>query len=68
MERNALANRWVSIDKVATYLDVSRDTIYRWIDTQQFPAYKIGRLWKCTLEEVDAWVKAGQKAPANSSR
>lgn len=50
---------WVSVDDVARHLGVVRDTIYRWIETKNLPAHKVGRLWKFKLEEVDEWVRSG---------
>lgn len=52
--------KWSSLDKVALHLDVSKDTIYRWIANKQMPAHKIGRLWKFKLSEVDEWVITGK--------
>lgn len=50
---------WVSIDAIARHLDVSKDTVYRWIDQRGMPAHKVGRQWKFKISEVDAWVRAG---------
>ncbi|OQA85503.1 MAG: Helix-turn-helix domain protein [Lentisphaerae bacterium ADurb.Bin242] len=44
------------------YLGVKRDSIYRWIEKRGLPAYRIGRLWKFTAEDLDTWVKAGKAA------
>lgn len=52
-------DRWLSVDEVAQFLGVARDTVYRWIEHQNMPAHKIGRLWKFQKEEVNEWVKAG---------
>ena len=52
-------DRWLSVDEIASHLGVSRDTVYRWIDTQDMPAHKVGRLWKFRKDEVDSWVRAG---------
>lgn len=52
-----MAEAWVSVDEVAKHLGVAKDSIYRWIDHKGLPAHKIGRLWKCKLSEVDAWVR-----------
>lgn len=51
--------KWSSLDEVALYLGVSKDTIYRWIANKQVPAHKIGRPWKIKLIEVDEWVRRG---------
>ena len=53
-----MAEAWVSVDEVAKHLGVAKDSVYRWIERKGLPAHKIGRLWKCKLSEVDAWVRA----------
>jgi len=53
-----MAEAWVSVDEVATHLGVAKESVYRWIEYKGLPAHKIGRLWKCQLSAVDAWVRA----------
>ena len=48
---------WVSLEDVATHLDVAKDSVYRWIESRGLPAHRIGRLWKFKLTEVDEWVR-----------
>jgi len=55
-------DRWYSVSEVAAHLGVATDTVYRWIDNKGLPAHRVGRLWKCKLPEVDAWVRAGGPA------
>jgi len=50
------------VNEIAVHLGVAIDTVYRWIDHKRLPAHRIGRLWKCKLAEVDAWVRAGGSA------
>jgi len=52
-------DRWLSVDDIAAYLGVKRDTIYDWIERRNMPAHKVGRLWKFQKEEIDQWVKSG---------
>jgi excisionase family DNA binding protein len=52
-------DRWLSVDEICAYLGVSRDTVYKWIDTKDMPAHRVGRLWKFKKAEVDDWVRAG---------
>lgn len=54
-----MENRWLGVDEIASYLGVSKDTVYRWIECRSLPAHKVGRLWKFKVADVDAWVKAG---------
>lgn len=48
---------WLSVDEVANYLGVKRDTVYKWIERKGLPAHKAGRLWKFKIKEVDKWVR-----------
>ena len=54
-----MEDRWLSVDEIAAYLGIKRDTVYKWIAEKQMPAHKVGRLWKFRKEEVDEWVKSG---------
>ena len=54
--------KWVSLEDIAAYLGVTKETIRNWIKKIDIPAHKIGRLWKFKLSEVDEWVKSGKSA------
>ena len=56
------ADRWFSVQEIATYLGVKSETIYTWIENKDMPAHKVGRLWKFKVSEVDAWVRSGKAA------
>ena len=53
-------DRWLSVEEIAAYLGVNRDTVYKWIERKQMPAHKMGRLWKFKRAEVDDWVRLGR--------
>lgn len=55
-----MENKWISVDDVAEYLGVKRDTVYKWIERKQMPAHKVGRLWKLKVPEVDEWIRKGK--------
>jgi excisionase family DNA binding protein len=57
---------WVSVEQVAEHLGVTRDSIYRWIESKGLPAHKIGRLWKFKVSEVDIWVRSGGAQEGNT--
>ena len=50
---------WVDISEVATHLQVTKDSIYRWVESKGFPAHRAGRLLRFKLSEVDEWVRSG---------
>jgi excisionase family DNA binding protein len=58
----ALDDRWLSVDEVAEYLGVSKDTVYAWVTHKGMPGYKVGRFWKFKRDDVDAWVREGGAA------
>ncbi|GMU64624.1 MAG: hypothetical protein AMXMBFR36_08980 [Acidobacteriota bacterium] len=56
------ADRWLSVDEIASYLGVSNDTIYAWVTSKGMPGFRVGRFWKFKREDVDAWVREGGAA------
>jgi excisionase family DNA binding protein len=56
----AMSDRWLSVEEIAEYLGVSRDTVYAWIGKKDMPAHKVGRFWKFKADEVDEWVRSGK--------
>ena len=54
-----MEDRWFSVDEIAAYLGIKRDTVYKWIAEKKMPGHRMGRLWKFRKEEVDEWVKTG---------
>jgi excisionase family DNA binding protein len=57
-----MENRWLSVDEIAEYLGVSKDTIYTWISSRSLPGHRVGRFWKFKRDEVDHWVHKGKAA------
>ena len=37
-----MSDRWMSVEEIADYLGVSKDTIYGWITKRGMPAHKVG--------------------------
>lgn len=57
-----MEDRWLSVDEMADYLGVSKDTVYTWVNDKGMPGFKVGRFWKFERDDVDAWVRAGGAA------
>ena len=57
-----MTDRWLSVEEIADYLGVSKDTVYGWISKREMPAHKVGRLWKFKTDEIDEWVRNGKAA------
>lgn len=58
MSKNII-EKWSTMKEVQEYLGVRRETILQWISKRNMPAYKVGRLWKFKLSEVDEWIRSG---------
>ncbi|GIO38960.1 helix-turn-helix domain-containing protein [Paenibacillus antibioticophila] len=54
------SEKWSSLEEVADYLGVNKDTIRNWIKNHNIPACRVGKLWRFKLSEVDEWVKSGK--------
>jgi excisionase family DNA binding protein len=65
---DTMTDRWLSISEICQYLGVTSDTIYKWIEKKNMPAHKIGRLWKFKKNEVDDWVRSGQRQNSRDAK
>lgn len=48
----------LSVEEIAGKIGISKRTVYKLIQTENFPAIKIGRRYFATDGEIDDWVKA----------
>jgi len=48
----------MTLQEVAKYLRVSQRRIHDMLRKNRLPAFKVGRGWRFTREEIDAWVRA----------
>lgn len=58
VENPTMTDRWLSVEEIVKYLDVSKDTVSAWINKRNMPAQRIGRLWKFKPAEIDEWVRS----------
>lgn len=54
-----MTDRWLSVEEIAEYLGISKDSVYAWISRKDMPAHRVGRFWKFQRGEVDQWIKSG---------
>ncbi len=57
---------WVTVKDVQAYLGVGRETVLQWIAKRNMPAYKVGRMWKFKLSEIDEWIRSGGASDDNA--
>jgi excisionase family DNA binding protein len=49
----------MTIDELATYLKVTRRTIYEWLKQHKLPALKVVGQWRFKKEAIDKWLEQG---------
>jgi excisionase family DNA binding protein len=67
MQRHDI-EKWASMNELLEYLDVSRESVLRWIKHNNMPAHKVGRVWKFKFSEVDEWVRSGGAADTTDKK
>ena len=61
-----MQNRWMTLQEVAEYLQLSKDLIYRLAQSGRIPASKVGSRWRFRRERVDHWME-GMAVDTNAS-
>lgn len=56
-----MEDRGLSVEEIAAYIGIKRDTVHKWIEDKRMPAYRVGRLWRFRKEEVDESVRRGSR-------
>lgn len=56
-------DRMLKPEEVAEKLNISRPTLYKWVQKGKIPAYKYGRGLRFSEEEIEQWVKQHPKHP-----
>ena len=52
-----MQNRWMTLQEVADYLQLSKDMIYRLAQNGRIPASKVGSRWRFKQERIDRWME-----------
>ena len=59
MDKQSNIEKYSTLKEIQDYLGIGRETVLQWIAKRNLPAYKVGRLWKFKVSEVDEWVRTG---------
>ncbi|MFO8008972.1 MAG: helix-turn-helix domain-containing protein [Candidatus Brocadiia bacterium] len=51
----------LDVKKVADLLDVDHKTVYRLIQREHLPAFKVGRQWRLRMSDLEQWIDARLK-------
>jgi len=50
------AREVMNIRQASLYLGVSPDTLYKYVNEQQIPAFKLGNRWRFKKSKLDQWM------------
>ena len=55
--KKAKAPRLMSVDELADYLGLQKQTIYNWLHQKKISGIKIGKVWRFDRKYIDNWLK-----------
>ena len=47
----------LTIDELADYLGLKKQTLYNWLNKGKISGIKVGKVWRFDKGEIDAWLK-----------
>jgi len=50
-------DKWLTLEQIAEYLQMSTSSIYKMAQTGKITAYKVGRQWRFKKKEIDSWLR-----------
>lgn len=56
-----MTDKWLTIDQIADYLQVSKEKIYKICQKGKMPVSKFGGQWRFKKDQIDKWLLAQQK-------
>ena len=66
VQAQSSADRLISMDEAAAYLDLAKSTLYTMVSQRRVPYVKVGRLTKFDRALLDAWIKRNTVMPMPS--
>ena len=58
-----MTERLLTLQDVATYLNVDRFTVYRLLANKKLPAFKVGNQWRFQRSMIDDWLLRNANIP-----
>jgi excisionase family DNA binding protein len=49
--------RLMSVEELADYLGLQKQTIYNWLHQRKISGIKIGKVWRFDRKYIDEWLK-----------
>ena len=59
--RERVNSRLMSVEELANYLGLRKQTIYNWLHQKKISGIKIGKVWRFERNEIERWIKGHKK-------
>jgi excisionase family DNA binding protein len=59
-EKAQFEDRLMTLEDVAEYLQVSKKTVYRLIENDKIPVFRVAHQWRFRKELLDKWLDEGR--------
>jgi len=50
-------SRLMTIEELADYIGLQRQTIYNWLHQKKISGIKVGKVWRFDRQYIDEWLK-----------
>jgi len=54
--------RLMTVDELADYLGLKKQTIYNWLQQKKISGIKIGKVWRFDRKYIDEWLSKCQRS------
>jgi len=58
----------MNIRQASQYLGVSPDTLYKYVNEQKIPAFKLGNRWRFKKSRLDQWMEEKSSEVASKTK
>lgn len=61
MVKKEIFTSLLTVDELAEYLGLKKQTIYNWLNQGKISGIKIGKVWRFEKREIDKWLRGCRK-------
>ena len=58
-----IQKRYFNVEEIAFYLCMSKPTIYRYVEEMRIPCFKIRKILRFDIVEIEKWLKEFKREP-----
>jgi len=58
-----IEKRYLNVGEISVYLGMGKPTIYRYAEERKIPCFKIGKILRFDIHEIEKWLKGFKREP-----